>query len=146
MIIQDCQIIVPEPPLAKTGDRENTPINIIPSIGMVTLLSSSNFQAHRSFITILHSTSPTTLRNQPPAQANDIQVICRSGKDITSTIAIMASFKLSTAASPRTSAIISWCTESVSQTAGKQSSQSANNIQLYSLTCTSIRRTRETSH
>jgi hypothetical protein len=55
---------------------------------MVTLLQSSHFQLLHCFITSLHSTLHT-VHNQPAAEVKDTPVMGYSGKNVTSTKAIM---------------------------------------------------------
>ena len=90
--IQNHRKIVHKLPLPKTVDLGNTPINIICHMGMVTRLHSSHSQALCSFISTLHSRWHT-VRNQPPAQAKNIQVMGHSCKDMTSTKVIMVGLK-----------------------------------------------------
>jgi hypothetical protein len=91
--IQNNRKTVHEPPLAKTVDLGCKPIIINRHIGMVTRLHSSHFQALRSFISTLYSTRHT-VRNQPPAQANDVlQVMGHRGKDTICTKVVMVGRK-----------------------------------------------------
>jgi len=87
-LIQNHWKIVHNLPLAKTVDLGNKPMNIICCMGMVIHLHSKHFQALCSFISTLHSIWHTVW-NQPPVQANDIQVRGHSGKDMTSTKVVM---------------------------------------------------------
>jgi len=100
-----------EPPLAKSVDLWNKHIIFICHRCMVTLLHSSHFQVLLSFTTILHSTGHT-VPNQAPVPAKDCQVLGHSGQDMTSTKVVMAGLKCSTSKGFKTTAIISWCTES----------------------------------
>ena len=92
--IQNHRQIVHELQLEKKVNLGNKPINIICRMGMVTCLHSSQFQILRTFINILHSTWHT-VRNQPPVQAKDFQVMGHSGNNMTSTKVVMAGLKCS---------------------------------------------------
>jgi len=64
-------------------------------MGMVVLLHSSHCQVLISFTTILHSTWHI-FPKEPPVQANTLQVVAHSGKDMTSTKEVMMGYKWST--------------------------------------------------
>jgi len=70
------------------------PINIIHRMGMVTSNHSHQIQALHSVISTLNSTWQT-VRNEPPVQDKDIQVISHSGKDMTSAKVVMVGLKWS---------------------------------------------------
>jgi len=95
MVMWDFRIIVHKLPLTQALDQGNTANSIIHLKDIVTLLSSCHFQACGSLITILHSTWHTTVRNQPPAYADNFKGMGQSGKDITSTKVVMVSLKCS---------------------------------------------------
>ena len=60
---------------------------------MVNLLHRSDFQTLCSFVTILHSTWHKSICNEPPEQANDIEVMGLSVKHMTFTKVFMESFE-----------------------------------------------------
>jgi len=123
------QRVVNELPKAKTVDVGNPLINIIRPMGMVTLLPSSHSQVLYRFITSLHSRWHA-VRNQLPAQANDIEVMDCSVKHMTPTKAVIVVLKCSRPADFRMRDVIYRYTESATRTTGKLLSQLANSFQL----------------
>jgi len=78
-----------------TIDLRNRPININHCMYMVTCLPSNHYEELCSCISTFHSTWQI-VRNQPPAQVKDIQVVGHIGKDMTSTKVVMVGLKCST--------------------------------------------------
>jgi len=140
MAIEDYWIIIHELPLAKTINLENTPMNIVHSIRMVTLLHSSHFEALHRVVNILHSTWHI-VRSLPPEQAKDFKLTRWRGKDMTSTTVAMVGLELSPICRLEEMNIVSMCTASGCWTASKQFSQSADILELYSSTWTFFRLT-----
>jgi hypothetical protein len=90
--VQNHQIIVHKLPQANTVDLGINPIDTILHMGMVTHLHRRYIQVLRSIVSTLHSTSHTVC-NQLPAEANNIQGMGYSGKDMTSTKVGMGGLK-----------------------------------------------------
>jgi len=136
--IQDPRIMVYEQPLPKTVDLGNTLINIIRRMGMVSFLLTaiSRHSAVLSALSIQHDWQFATNHQRKPRISklwSTVATIWPPPRRLwrVPTVPPSAVF--------RTRAIISRCTQSVSRTAGKQSSQSANIVHLQSCTWTSFR-------
>jgi len=94
MRIWNYQMLFLEQPLANSIDLGITPINFICCLVMFTVLHCSHFEALLSFTTIRYITWPL-VHNKAPVQVNNFQSMGHSGKEMTSTKALMAGLKWS---------------------------------------------------